>query len=191
MLLLCSLPHSTCPQEINRLVYTHLLQLRRQPRFANTTIVVYIEANMSWLETDRVSQLCRRPELAPVILESRDPKGQGRIGVVTDEHTKLAYVSRLRYILGDKHMSYAQQMVSENAEEAKTALETQLRQFKRAIRVPDNPEHTKYQVHFTGKGYSKKDDLVMALMMACYWSEVTRHDSDFIQQALLRGWQID
>jgi hypothetical protein len=177
-------------QDINTMIYTHLRTLRRLPDFLCTTFVIYIEANMSWLETDRVAQICSRPELQPVLLESRDPKRQDRIGVITDENTKLGYVSTMRHLLSDKQLSYYQQLHSENTAEAKATLEDQLRQFRRAIRVPDNPEHAKYQVHYTGKGYSKKDDLVMALMMCCYWSEVTRNDPEFLAKAHQRGWQV-
>jgi hypothetical protein len=177
-------------ETVNELVVNHMRALRKLPDMEGVCLIVYIEANMSWIEADRLSLLCTQPALQPVIVESRDPKGKHRAGVVTDEHNKVGYVSGLQCLLQEQRITYAQDIASRDVHECKKELETQMRAFKRAVKVPDQPEHQKYHVALTGKGYGRKDDLVMALMMACYWSFVTIHDSAFADSCTKRGWIV-
>ena len=57
-------------------IYTHIKRLRQHPRYRNSVIRVYVEANLSYLEADRVYRVLNRPELAPVEFESRDTSKQ-------------------------------------------------------------------------------------------------------------------
>lgn len=182
---------SANPADVNNMIYTHVMSLRRHPQFAASTFVIIIEANMSWIETHRVAQLCDRPELQPVMIESRDPSGQGRIGVITDEANKVAYVQNLRFLMQDKQLSYNTDLVGTDIDASTHELESQLRQFKRAIKVPTLPEHARYTVNYSGKGHAKKDDLALALMIGCYWSLIIRQSPEFINIAHRQGWQVN
>jgi hypothetical protein len=179
---------SADPSEVNNMIYTHVLSLRKHTQFAASTFVIIIEANMSWLETHRVAQLCDRPELQPVMVESRDPTGKGRIGVVTDEANKAAYVQNLRFLMQEKRLSYLEEMIGADVNASIRELESQLRQFKRAIKIPTLPEHARYAVNYSGKGHSKKDDLALALMIGCYWSLIIRQSPEFNTIARRLGW---
>lgn len=44
-------------EEINSMVYQHLRKLRSRPEFQHCLFVVFIEANMSFVETDRINRL--------------------------------------------------------------------------------------------------------------------------------------
>jgi len=175
---------------VNEMIVEHVVRLRKIHVFSRSHIFVYTEANMSWVEADRVARLLINPNLQPIAIQSHDPQKKGRPGVITDESTKFGYVSLLRSLLQDTNILYAQQYTSADPNETKTAFEEQLRQFKRAIRPPADPEHNKFKVSYTGKGFAKKDDLAMAVMMACYWCAITRANSDFQTLCEARGWVL-
>lgn len=120
--------------DINNMVYGHLRLLRRKPEFKHSLFVVFIEANMSWLETSRMTELASHESLQPVYMHSKDPKNKGRMGVITTEVNKEAYVHTLQDLLLNKNIRYAENLVTQckDGEKAiKAQLEAQMRNFRR------------------------------------------------------------
>ena len=175
-------------QEVTLTIYEHLMRIRRSDRYRNATIVIYIEANMSWIEVDRVAQICSSPQLGPVIIESSDTSSRNRLGVTTTEANKAAYVSGLMHILQDGKIQYASPLLSKDPDRAKRLLESQLRQFRRTVKTPRDTTFQQGRVSYTGKSARTQDDLAMVLMMAIYWGYLTRAKPEFIERMTVNGW---
>lgn len=167
-------------RKVEQLVVDHLSRLRRYEPCRGALIVLYVEANMSWIEVDRVRLLAERAVLQPCFIASHNSK-PGKLGVITDESNKAAYVDTLRHLLADDRLSHARHTQSEDPEACIYALHDQLRRFRRHYVAPREPETQRGRAYMTGKGANRKDDLLLALMMAVYYSLHTRHDPHFKQ----------
>lgn len=69
-------------------------------------------------------------------------------------------------------------------------LHSQLRSIRRNVVRPMHPEHQKTKVTISGKTSTKKDDLALALMMALFFSDITRQNPEFVDRCHRRGWLL-
>lgn len=174
---ICGMDHSDTMevQEVNKLIYGHLANLRKIPQFRQAMILVYIEANMSWIEADRVKHVCLQPELQPLHVISHDK--EGRTGVLTTAQNKEAYVFTALDLMRTDRLSYvADHQFTTQAEsqaDIKEALTIQLRGFKRKREESKRPEFTPARVAMSGKSAHCKDDILMALMFVLYFPSLT------------------
>ena len=175
--------------EVEAMVYRHLADIRNNPAYQYAIIVFYVEANMSWIEVDRMRIVADRATIRPIYFAAHNTKD--RLGVVTDEHTKIAYVDTLKRLLCDDRIGYASEFISADAKESQAELERQLRAFRRAVHQPGNVESQKARVYLTGKGSSRKDDLLLSLMMALYFSFLTREDPNFTNMCKNFNMSVD
>lgn len=163
--------------EVERVVHRHLADLRNSHAFRASLITLFVEANMSWIEADRVKKLASDPLLQPLYMPAFNSKNLP--GVITTEHNKIAYVDTLRRLLEDESIGFATEMISARPLELKKQLMEQMRMFRRVVQKPRNEEAQSSRVFMTGKGNNRKDDLLLALMMAVYFSRVARNDDKF------------
>lgn len=178
--------------DVNDMLYRHWASIRSDPRYKSSVIVLYVESNMSYIETDRVVRIAQQLTLQPMYITSHDSSGKNRPGVITTEQNKIAYCDTLKRLLTDHRIRYCDRMIGSDTLSCLHQLEEQMRQFRRAVKEPlQNPEFTNVRVSFTGKGYNKKDDLVMTLMMALYFSFGTRDEPQFTRLCQKNGWVID
>jgi hypothetical protein len=177
--------------DVNSMIYSHIKAIRQHSMYSNSVIVVFIEANMSWLETDRVALICQRPELQPVYIEQTETaRGISKPGVITTEATKVGYVYNTRQLLQGSHLTFATAYIINEDQDActKEALLTQLRAFRKCTKGPRDIDFGRSKVSYSGKAYNKKDDLAMCLMMAIYFSFATRRSHTFNAIAERNGW---
>jgi len=59
------------------------------------------------------------------------------------------------------------------------------------IKAPKEPQWNKYRVTYSGKGFGKFDDLIMALQIVNTNSRRTCEDPEFIQEAASMGWRLN
>lgn len=177
--------------DVDQMIFDHVAALRAHPRYRRALLVAFVEANMSWILVDRVAQLlCNAPILQPIEVPSFDASSRQRAGVITSEDTKRSYVALLQRLLSDRCLRYVGNptMVGKEPEKLQRALEDQMRNFRRAVKLPTSPEFQNYTVKLSGKSGNSKDDLVMALMIALHWSSVMRQSRPFQDRAHGHGW---
>ena len=174
--------------EVTQMIYDHLMRIRRFVRYRNSTIIVYIEANMSWTEVSRVSQICMDPRLRPVIIESFESSSEEKAGVITTHANKAAYVNGLMHILQDGQIRYAAPLLSSDPERARRLLESQLRQFRKIVKASNDVTFQQAKVTYSGKSSHDCDDLAMVLMMVIYWGYLTRDKPTFVEMMDVNGW---
>lgn len=176
---------------VRDMIHRHLLGLRdaRSP-YRDSHLFVFVEANMSWLHADEVRQMLESDSrYGPLRIESSDRSGRQRPGVITTENNKQGFVHCLRHPLMLGHLRHAEYAVSQDIQAARTVLHDQIRHFRRNVKEAANPEYGQAaRVAYTGKTHTRKDDLVLALMMAMFWggTALDMYREEFTR----RGWQF-
>jgi len=179
-------------EEINTMVYTHLRRLRSKPEFQHCLFVVFFESNMSWIETSRMRPLLEHSSLQPVHLHSKDPKEQGRVGIITTNMNKEAYVHTLLDMMVSNTLDYSADLFTQEKdgpESIRAQLEAQMRNFRKCRKPAKFPEFNQPKVAMSGKSSTMKDDLLMSLMFALYFPTELLADSQFVARATSLGFQ--
>lgn len=167
--------------------------------FPGAVIVVVTEANMSYTGADRIGAFFSQPYMRPSFVLSRDESGRGRPGVWTTDVEKELYCRDMERILATNSLRRAKTLVT-IAPDGKDArapekqwlkLVQQLGMFRRTVKAPQDDVFQRSRLAFSGKGGGNKDDMVMALMMAAYWTTDVRRDPRFREEARAQGWQLD
>ena len=91
----------------------------------------------------------------------------------------------------DDNLVFAENMIGKDPEGLKLQFYDQLKNFRRAHKTPNDPAFGRAQVSYTGKGHNAKDDLLLAAMMALYYSGVTRDSVRFNNEAFRNGWLVN
>lgn len=172
-------------ESVETMIARHLLQLRKTTIYSAALFVVYIEANMSWIEVDRVRRIVEDPLFQPVYVVSMDGDKKGRPGVTTTAVTKEAYVETLQSLMLTKHITYANPFVTqlapdESPEHIKLVLHQQMRNFRRCEKPAREPQFNDARVSMSGKSASVKDDLLMALMFVLYFPTVLLRNNRYV-----------
>jgi hypothetical protein len=154
---------SADPRDIQNMLTTHLIKLRRNPVYKNCVIRIAIEANYSQIDANRVQQLLTGPQFGDVQWVHKDPTNQNRVGIWTSEENKKAYAMEMQRAIG--HLYIAKEYLSMDESPDKCCileLYKQLKQFRFELRekVGGGGEA---KGRLTGKGMGKKDDLAMAM----------------------------
>lgn len=169
---------------IEQMINGHFRGIRENERYSKCFIRVFIESNMSFIDSGRIANMLSHPGYAPLECVSQMP--DGRIGIITTQATKEGYACEIRRSIDG--MVVAEQFVSENKDANVQALVDQLRNFRREIIVPTNNSAVlHYKVALTGKSPGKKDDLVMALGIALYYMMQSLCSNSFIDFCRARG----
>lgn len=172
------------------MVRGHIRALKDHPVYGQAKLVVFIEANMSYISADWIADKIRL-ETSNLIIESRDPSSRNRIGVWTANFEKEAYAWTLRSIVENDNLYFASQMIGEKLDKDIVELESQFRQFRMERREPADPGFDKFRYAYTGKTTGgTKDDLLLALMIATYWDKRKREETDFIEFCCENGIRL-
>ena len=172
------------------MVRGHIRALKQHKIYGQAMLVIFIEANMSYISADWIAD-CIRQETANIWVESRDPTSRNRVGVWTLNFEKEAYAWTLRSILENDNLYFADQMIGEHLQKDKDQLESQFRQFRMERREPADPGFDKFCYAYTGKtSGGSKDDLLLGLMIATYWDKRKREEADFIEMCQSRGFRL-
>jgi hypothetical protein len=178
--------------DIVQMLIRNLRDIRSVLAYRRALIVVYIEVGSAWPVADRVARLINVPEFQPMFVESRDSTEQRRFGVVTGAEQKRGGTLHLSRELSRNTLTVAADLVSQNKKKAITELANQMRSWRKEIVVPKDQAVGKFSEVFTGKASvgGKKDDRVMALMLALYWSAINHSDPVFVEAMERRGISI-
>lgn len=186
---------SADPDTIDNMIVQHLFTLRKHPTYANALFVVFVEANMSNVQANRVRKLVTMPTLGPIVVPGYNSKGEQCPGVYTTNTNKEAYIYALLNLLQEKQFIVAKDFVSVTSvtslEDVKMDLAGQMRYFRRVEKPNKNPEFIVNKVVMTGKSNHRKDDLLMALMFSVYFRTMVRAQNRYQSQLELSGLFLD
>lgn len=174
---------------IDNVIDEHFRRLRTHIQYRNCMNRVYMEANMSFVDTDRLAKKLHsnRDLYGNVHVVSFDPKkkgtGGGRFGIWTTHDSKVCYAEEIRRCMA--HMRFADKYIGtpDNWQINRTELFKQLGQFRKEIIVPANTENNSqlfFKVNITGKSTGEQDDMVMALGICLYYMFRAQSDDSFL-----------
>jgi hypothetical protein len=170
----------------------HLMKLRREPRTANALFMIFIESNMSYVESNRIAELFSQPRFAPVHIESRDKSKQMRAGVITTQESKILMAADLAKVMQHGKLVYWRDFHTqlETKDIAKREIEAQLDAYRRDARPSPDPARTAPIVTFSGKGGGNtRDDQCMALQITLHEARKKRENPEFIATCRSRHWR--
>jgi hypothetical protein len=172
------------------MVRNFMRSLCEHPQYRAAVKWVFIEANMSFIGADEISEEC----LAfgdRIMVESRDPTTRGRPGVWTGPHEKEAYAWLMRDAIAARTVVFAEQMVGSDLHTHRNALLDQLKNFRMERRDPDDAAFGKSKYTYTSKtSAGDKDDLVLAAQIGHYWGKLKREDETTKEWARALGYRL-
>lgn len=157
------------PRDINDFITNYFTCMRRDPRYSDCHMRVFIEANMSFTTAQGVHDLLKSSALfGNVDVVRFDPKGKDRPGVWTSKDAKHAYCLEIGAHI--EHTYFTQQTCSSNAPAVLAEFYKQLGFFHEELLEPAGGAETALfrKSVLTGKGQGKKDDLFMAFGICIY-----------------------
>lgn len=171
------------------MIKDHCVQLRSKPAFRRALFVFFLEANMSYVATNRLNAMLDVPAIQPVHVE-RDRKNPARFGIWTGQAEKEAYVDRMVDALVDNSLCFAKNMVGQNLAKDRGDLLKQMSKFRREVKPPSDFMFGTAKVAYSGKSSSQKDDLILAVQIALFWGHNKRIDSRFVDFCSSKGWSV-
>lgn len=177
---------STRMDAVVAMMKSHILMIRHTPPYTTAHIIIYLEANLSYLTADQCATVLSDPMFHPIHFESHDPKGFGRVGIITTQERKELGVAHVQRSLVANTLCYADPFISLNGTKVKAELEQQMRRYRMEKRIKDDI-FQKPKFTMTGKGSGERDDMIMCLMLALYWSYKRRTDHHTVEAAHARG----
>lgn len=155
--------------------------------YPRALIFLAIEANMSFVDTDRIGKIARKISPFNMRVTCQDPKGKGRTGVWTGENEKGMYANSIRDALVSKTLFYVEdsKFVSANAAKTQLQFEKQLQVFRRIVKPAVNKAFDKPKITYSGEG---KDDLVIACGMCLHFSYEIRCSEEYNNIAQSSGF---
>lgn len=171
---------SRSAEENFSLIYRHLCEIDKNELFRNALKVFIIESNLG-LESDHIKSFLDRKGIRKYLVMSESEKEGAKVGFRTTNAMKTSAVEQVREKLIDGSLNLIDDKqlicVSQTIHTIKSMLFTQLMDFSQVLKEQDFDKPRKY---WSGKA-SGKDDLVMTVLFAVYWSKFlyTRY-SNFI-----------
>lgn len=154
-------------------------------------IVLIPEANLGNEAQEVANALVRLPGVE-VACEEQDI-----YGVFTKPGMPAKYVHEFEKVLEDDALFYHATVASEDYGAARKEFERQLRSFRKFYELPKSLRST-VRVEYSGKIDNEKkrssrlkDDMVMALLMAVYWSRQLRANNIMTRNYLKRFMAYD
>lgn len=176
------------------MIEEHLRALERHPMLKDAHKHIVIEANMSYISADEIAAICHRREFTNIIIESKDPKSLGRVGIWTGPYEKESYAYNLREKIKNLNICFSTHMMGtpEHIATEKKELVTELRNFRMDRLEPKDVAFGKYKYTFSGKTRGgAKDDRVLCVMMMVHWGEMKRDNDTFKLLASHKGLLLD
>lgn len=164
----------------------HYLNLRQ--RYPRAVILVFIEANSSFIDADRIHKqlaVADKFGIDMIRVQRYDPKGKNnRFGIWTTQDTKDAYVDQIRRFYGGMRFVESNAWITNDSDEMINIQKfyEQCKNFHREIEEPAKQgTQDFYKSFWTGKGQGKRDDLIMALGIALYYMDKKQTEPEFLK----------
>lgn len=152
--------------ENDRLLVSHINNMRIDPRFTSARSVFIIESNLG-LESDRIATMLEENVGNFVVMNERNDGTH--TGFRTTQHVKTMSVETLRERILDNSLRFSDErtmVCTTRSYDSSTAiLIDQMQEFAEILKESDTEKPKK---SYTGKG-SGKDDLIMALLLMVHW----------------------
>lgn len=178
--------------EVEQMVYHHLAGIRSIPLLRPSVIRVYVEINHSLYEGSRILRQCSKYRFSPIEMQTTKTGSGSKLGVFTSHATKQAYVDIVTDLLRDESLHFTDSPVPPHTQELSFTtmsklLVEQLKAFRKIKKTPRDKTADVNTVYFSGKGQGRKDDLLLALMIALYFSGLDRNDPAFRESCRARN----
>ena len=136
----------------------------------------FIEANMGWAKSAFIANaLATGTPVDFNFFREKTRKDTREIGFITTEKSKVAMVTALGVSINAGRILFRQDIVSAGSrtgDQLKSEAVMQLSFFKRALRVPADPMHTRTRVSYSGKEGGRKDDLLITVLAFNYYAQL-------------------
>lgn len=154
------------PEKQFALLQEHIEKLRLQdPRRYSSLVRVYVERNLGFEAEHHMRALRHMPGV-----EFRVDHQAKRVGILTTNAIKHAMMTLTNSLLRERRLHIHPKFVSRDAKMVKTRLREQMEiysyQYKEAATT-----FQKNQVALSGKVGGMKDDICIALQLACYFTD--------------------
>lgn len=167
---------------------SQLKRIRGHPYLRDALIIVFIESNMGYINTDQVNDyitelLNKDKSLGPIHVDnSFDPLQSGRYGVYTSPAEKERYQLAMCEAFKNQTVCFADDMICPFEADAGDPVEAndairvmrqelfdQLQVYREETKEPSDIFGKTKKV-ITGKGHKRPDDLAMCLQMVIFWA---------------------
>jgi hypothetical protein len=186
--------NSTKAAVVREMILGHYLALLKKERYKHCIIRVFIEANMSFIDADRIAVDLQAMDSRRIDVVRFDPecKENPRYGVWTNANSKQAQAEELVRCVPDMAFVEPHLAVSRDWEGNITELLTQLKKYRKVIDQPKTQTGASslhYKAFYTGKGGAGScDDYVSACGIALQWMYHTLlRDEAFLQRCTAEG----
>jgi len=153
------------PEKQFALVQRHVLRIREIRELALSNIVIMVERNLGFEAEHHERALNCLPNT-----RFRIDHAARRYGILTTEEVKYGMMTLFNNMLRDQRVAFRDPLVSEDPTAARRRIQEQMKvysfQFKQAVNC-----FGKQRVALCGKVGGMKDDVVIALQLAIYYSE--------------------
>ena len=155
----------TEPEKQFALVQRHVLRLREVRELTMSQIVIMVERNLGFEAEHHERALNGLPHT-----RFRIDHAAKRYGILTTEEVKYGMMTLFNNMLRDQRVAFRSPLLSEDPVAARRRIQEQMKvysfQFKQAVNC-----FGKQRVALCGKVGGMKDDVVIALQLAVYYSE--------------------
>jgi len=153
------------PEKQFALVQRHVMRLREIRELTLSEIIIMVERNLGFEAEHHQRALNGLP-----YTRFRIDHANRRYGILTTEEVKYAMMTLFNNMLRDQRVAFRQPLLSEDPVAARRRIQEQMKvysfQFKQAVNC-----FGKQRVALCGKVGGMKDDVVIALQLAVYYSE--------------------
>ena len=152
------------PEKQFALVERHVKRIQSVPELRFSEIVVMVERNLGFEAEHHQRALNGLPHT-----RFRVDHNAKRYGILTTEEVKYAMMTLFNNMLRDQRVAFREPLLSEDPPAARRRIQEQMKvysfQFKQAVNC-----FGKQRVALCGKVGGMKDDVVIALQLAVYYS---------------------
>jgi hypothetical protein len=166
-------------------IHRHFKGIRATQSGRTALLVVYIEANMTWVWADRIAALLNVYQ--PLHIISLDKSESERPGVTTTQRSKESGVIRLQEALASQSIRFAANMVSDDAPKHRRLLCDEGLGYRYHVKPPKDLKFGKTTATMSGKAPGVKDDCITALHQNMERSSTTRRDPKFVAYCESQG----
>ena len=164
------------PEKTFERLHEHVAAVRRQHHaLRDSKVIIIVERNLGF-EAEHLFRYCRSIPGSGFLRE----KGNTRIGILTTQTMKMAYVSFLNILLREERACCVQaaDFVDCGKNQTRSLLLDQLSFFGYSFSRPEN-QFQKQRFAIGGKTGGGKDDLAMALQFGLYFANDDRYGVRF------------
>jgi hypothetical protein len=144
---------------------------------------------------DMIRKICEQPEFQPLVVVSYDETPKERFGIWMTDDVKKNMMLDLQRSMSDGQLCFAKEFihtgdtVKEKAK-IKDKFRQQLQNFRQEVINPKDVAIGITKTYMTGKSSGRKDDILICLAIALYFSGKKRREQSFIQLCNRHGYRM-